>query len=848
MPNIPGIVGYIQPAVIARVRTRSRAVSIPGGLRVLCIVGEGKREEVIVDSAKGDGTDGFDPTFTTVSDGYGRFFRLANYPVIENRTTLYLNGSELRILEADIDSNSFSSYYDARFEPETGKIELQAASLVEHGGQYYTESSTNVGDGYLSGLTLVDTNSPAETWTIRCSSVLRDSYGSPVRGQATFVASGSVTGQVKDAYGQPYIWYSDGTTVSNTILSFAIYNPSPRQPFDIGDRFSVEVASHVLKSRDSLEASYIAEADLNDPTTFTDPVKLFDKHGQPDTENTLSLGAQMAFENGATSVLALQAKPPLPRRTSEIVLAPYNSVTATGGATGNDNPDDLIFYITTPGKPDNGTSVHFFVENTDGTETQIFPNKVDFYDPDITEAFNTYETTGVSTALMAEFMDPTESGKPYSYTVVSDKQIEKSGTDGEITPEVGATALFYSPSASFTNADAYASPSKVLDFINNDPVNQGRFNVIALIDEHTVRIERDSGSFNAEEDIKWQLLTSEDEQSQRILLTTDLALARRKGLRVTYIDERDVDFYDANWAEALEKLETQDLQILVLLPTQTFSAIQQAGRVHCQRMSAIYYKRERNLYTGALDGLTVDNVTGLEDAAVEDIGILEGIQGDDAEEILGGNIEDLANYGVAHNFGDTFRVVYMYPDEIVRVINGSREIIPGYYMAAAAGGYLAGEPNIAMPITYKTLVGFTILNSRVFTDDQLNRLGDAGITVVQPVTGGGRVLHGKTTTQSGYPEEEEISVIFIRDQIARTMRRSFQAFIGQPEDPTLLASLTARAMSILDAFVSQGLITAYRNLSVGRDEVEPRQYNIVVEVQAAMPVNWIFIDVSVGIF
>jgi hypothetical protein len=169
-------------------------------------------------------------------------------------------------------------------------------------------------------------------------------------------------------------------------------------------------------------------------------------------------------------------------------------------------------------------------------------------------------------------------------------------------------------------------------------------------------------------------------------------------------------------------------------------------------------------------------------------------------------------------------------------------------MAAAAGGWLAGEPNLAMPLTYKVLVGFTILNDKVYKQTVLDKLGDAGITVVQPVTGGGRVQHGKTTTQSGAPEEEEISIVAIRDHLARTMRRSFRAFIGQPSDPTLIPSLTQRAIKLLNAFVSQNLITDYRNLSVSRDDVEPRQYNIVVEVEPNYPTCWIFIDISVGLF
>ena len=846
MPNIPGIPGYYQPTVVSRVRTLQRALSIPGGLRILSIIGEGRQEELIVSSAVGDGTDGFDPTFTTTpTDGYGRFFKTSNTNLQPNRTTLLLNGATLRVLEGTNDGSSFSSAYDARLDPVTGRIEMQSASLVDQGGLLYLESSSNTGDGYLSTPVLTDTNAPAETWTIRCVSVLRDSYGAAIRGQATFTAKGSVSGQLADAYGQPYTWRSDGTAIDNGILSFAIFNISPSTAFEIGDRFTIEVSSKVLKARDSLEARYIAQIDLNNPTTYTEPSQLFAKYGTPSTENTLSLGAQMAFENGATSVLAVQAKPPLPRRTSEIVLPAFNSITGLGGATGSSNPDDLIFAITAPGKPDTDTVVHFFLIGTDGTETQIFPNKVDFYDPDITAAFAVFENTGVSTTLESEFMDPAQSGTPFSYTVVSDDAIEQDGVDGYITPiGVGSTATFYSPSAQFTALDV--TLSKELDYITST-ANEGRFEISSITDANTVIITRTTGFFVTETNMKWQLVLPTD-TSQRILFTSDLALSAQQGLRVTYIDEEDADFFDANWAETLEALETQDVQILVPLPTQTFSAIQQAYRVHVESMSSTYYKRERVLLTGAMEGLTVQQVLGNVLAAPEDIGVLEGIQGDDAEEILDGNIEDLANYGVAYNFSDSFRVMYFYPDEIVRVINGTRETIPGYYMAAAAGGWFAGEPNVAKPLTFKNLVGFTILNDNVFKQTELNKLGDAGIAVVEPITGGGRVLHGKTTTGSGAPEEEEISIVFIRDQIARTMRRSFQTFIGQPEDPTLIASLTARAIGLLNAFVSQNLITAYRNLSVSRDSVEPRQYNIVLEAQPNYPVNWIFVDISVGLF
>lgn len=851
MPNIPGISGiYVQPDTLSRVRTLQRGLSIPGGLRILSIVGEGRREEVIIESAEGDGLDGWNPTFTAAAsataDGYGRFFRLENYPVVSNRTTLLLNGSELRVLEGTIDGTSFSSEYDAKLEIATGKIELQSASIKDQGGKLYSVYSGNTGDGYLSTPTLSDENAPAEIWTIRCTDVLRDGSGNPIRGTASFIARGSVSGQLLDSYGQSYIWKSDGLTVDNGVLSFAIYNTaSPAQIFDVGDKFTIEIESKVLQSMDTLEARYIASADINDPKSFTDPNKLFATYGTPSTENTLSLGAQMAFENGATSVLALQAKPPLPRRTSEVLLAPYNSLTGTTGATGNSDAEDLIFPITAPGKPDGDTEVLLFVQNIDGTEDQFFPNKVNFYDADITAAFSSYEDTGSDTLLMSEFMDPAQSGYTYSYTIVTDDKIEFSAVDGSITPiGVGSTATFVSASASFTSDDI--SDGKYVDILHTGTANDGRWEIISITDSNTVVISRTSGSFVSGTDSKWQLILPTSD-SQRLLFTTDLALAIKKGLRISYIDINDADFFDANWADALDKLETQDVQMLVPLPTQTFSAIQQAFRVHCERMSSTYYKRERVLLTGALEGLTTDQVIGNELAAVEDIGVLEGIQGDDAEEVLDGNIEDLADYGVPNSFGDTFRVMYFYPDQIVRSISGTSTTLPGYYIAAAAGGWFAGEANLAMPLTYKVLSGFTILNDKVYKQTILNNLGDAGIAVVQPVTGGGRVQHGKTTTQSGAPSEEEISAIFIRDYIALTMRRSFRAFIGQPDDPTLVASLTQRAIKLLNAFSDQGLITGYRNLSVYKDDVEPRQYNIVVEVDITGPVNWIFIDITASI-
>ena len=67
---------------------------------------------------------------------------------------------------------------------------------------------------------------------------------------------------------------------------------------------------HPLETQESLRVEYISESDLESPELFLPSQidKLYKKHGTPSVSNPLSLAAQMAFENGATRILAIQPK------------------------------------------------------------------------------------------------------------------------------------------------------------------------------------------------------------------------------------------------------------------------------------------------------------------------------------------------------------------------------------------------------------------------------------------------------------------------------------------------------------------------------------------------------------
>jgi len=820
MPNFPGS-DQALPGVYTQPITLSKGVSIPGGQRLAALMGEGSRVETLVASANGGGQDGLNSTFTSTTGRDGRHFQLSNAPIISNRTSLYKNGVELVGTEGTNNGSSFSSEYEYRVEIADGTIELQAAALVDQGGEYYSASALNVGNGTIEDLTLVDVNAPSESWTVRCTSVRRDGYGDPIDGYAKFVVQGTVSGTVLDGYGNQIFWQSNDTIVSNGILSFSISEGSTA--FVEGDRFTIEVKGGVLLAGDSLTATYIAVTDINAPEFFADINLLTTKHGSPSLTNRLSLGAQIAFSNTPPGVWAVQAAPSVPRRVS---------YTLEESASGGSLEDDLTFALPVNVRPDTDTNINFFVTDpVTGVESQVIPNKVDFYDATITANPNSFIFGA---------------GYVFSYTVILDdtEGVVKEGNDGVLTSLGTDLATISSDEVDFGVDDLSATRS--LKIFNDVAANNGTHTIVSITDGVMTIQHETGGTFTNATAVELQVIDSSIEGA-KILWTDDLAMTLGQSLRATIVDTRDADFFDVGWVSAYEALEVIETDIVVPLPSQTISAIFQNGKSHVEAMSNIKNRKERVLFIGAIQGLEPANVLGTQNAAVEDIGILEGIQGDSVAEILAGDIEDLANYGVQNAYGTTYRVVYFYPDEIVVQIGADRTLVDGFFLAAAAAGYLTSLTNIAIPLTNKTMSGFTILSDKQYRPIILEQLTAAGITVVQPVTGGGRVVRGQTTTNSGYLEEIEISIVFIRDRIAKNMRQAFQGFIGTAESSLLKGSLVSRATGMLNGFVNQGYITAWTNLKIDRDEVDPTQWNIRVHVQPTYPVNFIYIEFTVGI-
>lgn len=941
MANIPGATNAL-PGVFTDVITQSSGVALPGGSRVVAMIGQGSTNETLVAQALGGGQDGLDPTYTTNVGADGRHFALANFPVISNRTTIFKNGVPLVGLELGpiTPTTVFSFLYDYQLDPTTGHILLQAAHLQDQGGSFYTPLNTNVGLGTVNGLTLVDNDAPPEVWTIRCVSVQRTALNQPIQGTAKFLAFGSVSGAKLDANGNPIVWIANGQTVSNGILTFSITENQVGgvavSPFVPGDGFTVIVASGVLVRGDSLTTNEIPLSHINSPTLLQGTTDLVNFCGLPSLSNNLSLGGQLLFANGASSMIGMQAAPPLPRRTSYVLDPSVNALST--------NCDDFVFPFPLGVVPDINSDVHVFVTNpVTGVEQQLLPNKYPYY---------TLNTAGHPTTcqfVLSDLQPP--SGFSFDYSVINSFETVVTGFDGYLgrVPAVGTFGVFNSPSVLFDST----YPGKLLKIIDSkNKANIGIFNITAVsngtlsiqtvthaepgdpnppttpsgfpdfVSETPVAFElvristglpvpagegtdgtlvallnTATGTFtstavnfgsidtpsNLAADYRLQIngshsgnnglydiigysnitntltlqmaFVSESNLRYEVLdptlVSTYLVLNHNvvpngNQLRVTIVDQRDATFFDAGWLNALQVLETVECDILVPLPNQTITVIFQNCLAHCITMSNIANKKERVLFIGAIQGLTPANLTGQTPAAVENIGILEGIQGSTVTDVLNGNVEDLANYSVPNAYGETFRAVYFYPDQIVVQAGSENVLIDGFYIAAAAAGFANADLALQNPFTNKVFAGFTILRNKTFSTLVLEQLAQAGVTTLQPVAGGGRVVWGITTSQSGFPEEQEISIVFIRDRVAKVLRAGFSGFIGAPQTPNTGAALNTEAVILLNSLISQGLITAFKGLTVVQDSVDPRQWDVAVSVQPVYPLNWIYIKVTVA--
>lgn len=255
---------------------------------------------------------------------------------------------------------------------------------------------------------------------------------------------------------------------------------------------------------------------------------------------------------------------------------------------------------------------------------------------------------------------------------------------------------------------------------------------------------------------------------------------------------------DSTWSQTFARLEKENgYWITPVVSNQLltyYPAIRAAAFNHSIKMSEVKYRNERVVSAGRID--------------------------------------------LEQNSFNSNRLFYASPDldlPITRIIQGESQLLNPTLLAACASGKHAGFGNTATPLTNKTISGFTMQSDKKSPKLDIDRIIRQGFMPIQARASGGLITRGRTSSLSGDPRLEEISVQRTVDYISKNTRRLVEnSFVGSNIIAGLLTDIKTTAQQYLNTLenISSGTVT---NVSV--DSVDPRQINIAIDYTPLFPLN-----------
>jgi hypothetical protein len=207
--------------------------------------------------------------------------------------------------------------------------------------------------------------------------------------------------------------------------------------------------------------------------------------------------------------------------------------------------------------------------------------------------------------------------------------------------------------------------------------------------------------------------------------------------------------------------------------------------------------------------------------------------------------ETLAN--LAAEYADR-RVVFTQPDQAAVSVDGTEQLVPGFFWAPAISGMIAGY-NPSQPFTNIPMVGFTRPknSSGKFTKAQMSVAAGGGVYwVIQSTPGGAVYSRHQLTTDLTSIETRELSIVKAVDFVARFLRANVDPLVGRFNiTQGYLDTLTVVVEGALEYLrVGQVVAGAYlSNLVV--DETNPDTILLDVVLDPLYPANYIRITLLI---
>ena len=260
--------------------------------------------------------------------------------------------------------------------------------------------------------------------------------------------------------------------------------------------------------------------------------------------------------------------------------------------------------------------------------------------------------------------------------------------------------------------------------------------------------------------------------------------------------------------------------VSTIIPLTTSDAVGAYLQKHVDLMSSYQYGKERMGYLGAKIGQKINKIATKNDRTLGMTTVADGY--------------------------DDERIVYVVPGAIRRQVRDLRtgrynlRTLPGVYAAVAVASVgLSQDP--AEPLTNKNISGFVDLVD-LFSESEKNTLAANGCCVLEMRGQNIRIRHG-ITTNNNEVNSQEITLIQIKDYVIDGCRRvTADTYIGRKLTATLIADIKYTMESLLNGYVSEGVIISYSSLKVKRNSDEPRQVDVSFEIEAVYPLNWISIE------
>lgn len=274
---------------------------------------------------------------------------------------------------------------------------------------------------------------------------------------------------------------------------------------------------------------------------------------------------------------------------------------------------------------------------------------------------------------------------------------------------------------------------------------------------------------------------------------------------------------------ALALLEAEELSIVV--PLTTDETVQSYTFSHCIKMSSMLHRRER---------FTIFSVDDTDFARKQD-------------EIS--FYKDVANGYEKSGSGE--RIVLLAPPQVYipqTDVNGvvTRVKVSSYYAAISImGGLIARDP--AEPLTRKTVAGLSGLAGKFkYNEADKDYLAGNGVCVLEESGNVILVRHGMTTDTTT-PNKNEISVVQIKDFVAKSLRAGLEnGFVGRKLTPETISGVAAATESILGRLKNNQIIFGFQGVSVKEDTFDPTQLNVSFQMKPIHPLNYIIITITLN--